>query len=287
MTDSASAPVLSSTQDSKITNDTPVELVPVNQAPSASTLSTESDQESDASEASNSDISLNENVCNSSQLMITRDNDPSDEAKQGVISSEVAKNLLLLDSQGTWGVPQCRASDNPLKLSKKVFRSVSDVSFSCIDGRVKEKGLSALGGDAGEFLLALSVFVEYSKKDIEFNDKEVQRMLEIFLNKMRPNRFYMCTDQDALKNVELAIGSSGFSLRNVKESLRMSVLENVVKSANVGSVHLQKMMGRANSRKRARLRDRNKSDSDLPARLLPDALGAERQNPPGTGPVQE
>jgi hypothetical protein len=176
--------------------------------------------------------------------MITRDNDPSDQAKEGVIDSETAKNLLLLDSQSLWGVPQCDSSKHSFILSNKIFKMVSKTSFSCIDGRVKEKGLSALGGDAGEFLLALSVFTEYSKKEIEFNDQEVQRMLEIYLNKMRPNRFYMCTDQDSLKNIELAVGSSGFSLKNVKQSLQKNVLEHVIKGANIGSVHIQKMMGK-------------------------------------------
>lgn len=220
--------------------------------------------------------------------MITRDNDPSDEAKQGVITSEVAKNLLLLDSQGTWGVPQCRASENPLKLSKKVFRSVSDVSFSCIDGRVKEKGLSALGGDAGEFLLGLSVFAEYAKKDIEFNEKEVERMLQIFLNKMRPKRFYMCTDQDSLENLQTDTESAGFSLRNVNQNLQENVLKNVIKSANVGSLHIKKMMGKteANSRKRANLRNRAQFNRNLLARFLQNALGPKRQNPLGKRRIQ-
>lgn len=175
--------------------------------------------------------------------MITRENDPSDEATEGVIDSHTAKDLLLIDSQGTWGVPNCNLKKDVLTLSDAIFHNVSDMSFSCIDGRVTEKGFSALGGDAGEFLLALSVFVEYSKKDIIFDEAELKRMFEIFLNKMRPKRFYMCTDQDSLKNIELAVGSSGFSLKNVKQSLRSHVLDNVVKTDNVGSVHIKKMMG--------------------------------------------
>jgi hypothetical protein len=232
---------------------TAVELVPETKSSlQTPTLDDQSNSSSDSEQTSKAQYGEDSNgsfekKCSAGQIMITRDNDPSDQALEGVIDSHTAKDILLLDSHGTWGVPQCDSSaKNMLTLSEKVFQNVSEKSFSCIDGRVKEKGFSALGGDAGEFLLALSVFTEYSKKEINFTEDEVKRMFEIYLNKMRPKRFYMCTDQDSLKNIELAVGSSGFSLKNVRQSLKSHVLDNVVKSDNVGSVHIQKMMGRFN-----------------------------------------
>jgi hypothetical protein len=229
-------------------NQTQTSKISENDKGTESESETEKETEPDASEASEADTEVK--TCVAGQIMITRDNDPSDQAKEGVIDSDTTKNLLILDSQGKWGVPECESSKTSLSLSNKIFKMVSKTSFSCIDGRVKEKGLSALGGDAGEFLLALSVFAEYSKKEVEFNEKEVQRLLEIYLNKMRPNRFYMCTDQESLKNIEMAVGSSGFSLKNVKQSLQKNVLEHVIKSANVGSVHIQKMLGKKDNSKK-------------------------------------
>ena len=235
------------TNKNSLTSDTPVELF---QETPKSVSSEDSEKQSQNSEENISNQNENsvdlssQNTCIAGQMMITRDNDPSDQANEGVIDSQTTRNLLLLDSHSNWGVPQCDAAKNPLSFSGDIFKSVSDHSFSCIDGRVKEKGLSALGGDAGEFLLGLSVFSEYSKKSIEFSEKEIQRMLEIYLNKMRSKRFYMCTDQESFKNVETAVGSSGFSLKNVKKSLQKHVLDEISKSGNVGSIHIKKMMGK-------------------------------------------
>ena len=158
-------------QNSEI-EDTPVELVQGNSkqisSENSDKISEQSEEKSPIINNENTVDPSSKNTCIAGQMMITRDNDPSDQANEGVIDSQTTRNLLLLDSHSNWGVPQCDAAQNPLSFSGEIFKSVSDRSFACIDGRVKEKGLSALGGDAGEFLLGLSLFTEYSKKVLNF-----------------------------------------------------------------------------------------------------------------------
>ena len=84
-------------------------------------------------------------------------------------------------------------------LEELPFTKLEDYSFGCIDGRNKKPDISTLGGDAGEFLLALDVYENLigPNKKLEYTDVEI--LLNAYLIHMKPSSFKMCTDSKAIE----------------------------------------------------------------------------------------
>lgn len=82
------------------------------------------------------------------------------------------------------------------------FVRVEDHNFQCMDGRNYMKGLSTPGGDAGEFILALSVYEDLVQGEYKLDQKKVDKIFESYVDKMTPKKFTMCIDEMAVDHIE-------------------------------------------------------------------------------------
>ena len=62
---------------------------------------------------------------------------------------------------------------------------------------------------------------------------------------MKTDRFYMCTDQEAVDNIKSAVGSTGFSIQDVSRANREQVIVKLQEGQNIGSVHIRQLLGKA------------------------------------------
>lgn len=85
-----------------------------------------------------------------------------------------------------------------------IMADTSKMFFRCMDGRNHEIGLYTPGGDFGEFLLGLHVYEGVLGKKIE--QEMVSKIMESYLSWMGQSKFYMCTDDEAISNIEKELG---------------------------------------------------------------------------------
>ena len=78
---------------------------------------------------------------------------------------------------------------------------VPEASFRCLDGRNKDAVLASPGGDAGEFILALIVY-EDLVGGRKLNQDNVDSFFVQYLKYMKQQKFYMCTDDNAISHLE-------------------------------------------------------------------------------------
>ena len=82
---------------------------------------------------------------------------------------------------------------------------VPETSFKCLDGRNTKGVLATPGGDAGEFILALSVYEDLLGGGKRLTQENIDNFLSQYLKIMKPNKFYMCTDDKAIAHLEKEI----------------------------------------------------------------------------------
>jgi hypothetical protein len=82
------------------------------------------------------------------------------------------------------------------------YVSVPYTSFKCLDGRHNTAVLATPGGDAGEFILALSVYEDLVGGGRKLSQENVDTFLSQYLKNMPHNSFYMCTDDSAISHIE-------------------------------------------------------------------------------------
>lgn len=88
---------------------------------------------------------------------------------------------------------------NPTDLQEFPLMQVSKQSFSCIDGRVENRGYSTPGGDAGEFLLALHLYEHMSSGGQFIDYLKIKEAFSSYLRYTRADKFSFCTDEKTLK----------------------------------------------------------------------------------------
>lgn len=79
------------------------------------------------------------------------------------------------------------------------FAKVPETPFSNVDGRINHPVLGAMGGDAGEFLLALNTFERTIDKPL--TEFQVASLFSDYVLLVDKNNFYLQTDQMALINL--------------------------------------------------------------------------------------
>jgi hypothetical protein len=79
---------------------------------------------------------------------------------------------------------------------------VPETSFKCLDGRNNKGVIATPGGDAGEFILALSVYEDLLGGGRVLSQDNVDNFLTQYLKTMKPKKFYMCTDDKAIAHLE-------------------------------------------------------------------------------------
>jgi hypothetical protein len=82
------------------------------------------------------------------------------------------------------------------------YVSVPETSFRCLDGRNTQPVLATPGGDAGEFILALSVYEDLLGGGRKLTQDNVDHFLAQYLRNMKPQKFYMCTDLMSINQIE-------------------------------------------------------------------------------------
>jgi len=80
------------------------------------------------------------------------------------------------------------------------YVSIEESSFKCLDGRYSKPILGTPGGDAGEFLMALSVYEDLVITTL--TQEMVDNFFASYLSFMKQDKFYMCTDDTAVNHLE-------------------------------------------------------------------------------------
>jgi hypothetical protein len=75
-------------------------------------------------------------------------------------------------------------------------------SFKCLDGRNRKAVLGTPGGDAGEFILSLSVYEELLGAGKRLSQDDIDLILSLYLSTIPFDKFYMCTDDMAISHME-------------------------------------------------------------------------------------
>ena len=128
------------------------------------------------------------------------------------------------------------------KLAESDFPFVSALlsSFRCIDGRITEQGLFALGGDFGEFALALLVYEDMIGKRLD--KKQVKTYLNEYIEWMEQDYFYWCTDDDANNYMESEIGLEGIDFTDPRDDIESELLKLVIKPEAIGDLHIKNLI---------------------------------------------
>lgn len=122
------------------------------------------------------------------------------------------------------------------------YVNVADQHFSCVDGRVEGGVLGTPGGDTGEYILALHVYENMLGRPL--SAQQVYDSLVTYLGWMRPEKFYMCTDDQAIDHLEKDMGMtvSLDTLKNPKPANQEDLLNYLGKPDNQGDSHLKRLL---------------------------------------------
>lgn len=122
------------------------------------------------------------------------------------------------------------------------YVKVPNNSFKCLDGRHIKPGLNVPGGDAGEFILALSVYEDLIGGGRQLTQDNIDVFLTEYLKKMLHNIFYMCTDDVAISHIEKELQIEGLNLVNPRVQIRDELIPLLVKPENIGDLHIRMMI---------------------------------------------
>jgi hypothetical protein len=122
------------------------------------------------------------------------------------------------------------------------YANVDNQYFSCLDGRVKQPMLGTPGGDAGEFILGLAMYKDVIGADRELTQADVDSYFKQYLQYMKAEFFYMCTDDSALNHLEEEISVTGLNLRSPKKQVQLDTLEALVEPDNNGDLHIKMLL---------------------------------------------
>jgi hypothetical protein len=122
------------------------------------------------------------------------------------------------------------------------YVNVEDTHFECLDGRNQKGILATPGGDAGEFILALHIYDDLLGGNRKLTQEAVDTYLKRYLEWMRQDIFYMCTDENALHHLEKEVGVEGVNIINPRPQLRDELLKVIAKPDNVGCLHTRMLL---------------------------------------------
>ncbi len=79
---------------------------------------------------------------------------------------------------------------------------ITETPFKCLDGRNSGSVIAAPGGDAGEMIIALSVYEDLIGGGRKLNQESVDTFFTQYLKFMKQPKFYMCTDDIAINHIQ-------------------------------------------------------------------------------------
>ena len=122
------------------------------------------------------------------------------------------------------------------------YVQVPYTSFKCLDGRHNKPVIATPGGDAGEFILALSVYEDLVGGGKKLTQENVDTFLTEYLKQMQHNTFYMCTDDMAVSHLEKEMQIEGLNLFNPRTQIINELSELIIKPENIGDLHIKMML---------------------------------------------
>ena len=112
---------------------------------------------------------------------------------------------------------------------------LADLPESCVDGRARAGIVGTPGGNAGEFILALTALENVTKRSIDLADMDA--LLARWIDAC--GAFYMHTDEHALEHF---VGGVEDVLRHPTEERKRTLLEDAGDTDCIGCGHLRLMM---------------------------------------------
>ena len=110
----------------------------------------------------------------------------------------------------------------------------------CLDGRVTKKHLFTPGGDLGELLLGLLAYEDIIEEPV--NLAEVKDIFTKYLRCMVPEKFYHCTDDEAISHLEKELNSQVDIENPNPQSLEGEILEAITSPNNNGDLHFKSLL---------------------------------------------
>jgi len=108
---------------------------------------------------------------------------------------------------------------------------LAETPESCVDGRGDKGIIGVPGGNAGEFVLALSTYEDLT--GAKLGDDQIEKIFEEYLK--RYGKFYFHSDTHALAHM----GVDENELRNPAPEKREKILEELTDPKNIGCGHLK------------------------------------------------
>jgi len=119
---------------------------------------------------------------------------------------------------------------------------ITESSFKCLDGRNTGPVLGTPGGDAGEFIIALSVYEDLIGGGRKLNQDSVDTFFVEYLKFMKQPKFYMCTDDMAVNHIQTQLSIEGLNINSPRLSLLPDLFKVILQPENIGDLHLKMMM---------------------------------------------
>lgn len=123
---------------------------------------------------------------------------------------------------------------------------VSSTSFACLDDRITSPVLATPGGDLGEFIIALSAYLQ--GRDMDGDNSPTQDLVDVLLAKYletipatRP--MVHCTDQRAISRLETALPFENLDLTApADQAKRIGLLQRLTEVESHGDTHIRLML---------------------------------------------
>lgn len=133
------------------------------------------------------------------------------------------------------------------EIDSLTYVQASYTSFRCLDGRYNEPVLAVPGGDAGEFITALSVFedlINNNEKEEKriLNKEDIEYLFKDYLRYMKPDFFSMCTDYNAVVEIEKELLIEGLNIVRPRANLIDPLLNVIASYKNLGDAHLRLLL---------------------------------------------
>ena len=94
--------------------------------------------------------------------------------------------------------------------------------------------LSTNGGDSGEFFTALYVFLSMRNSDQEPSETFVYNALLSYIKQMPQDKFYVCTDDDAVEHLKNDLEIESLNIQKPKKEYQRKILSRLNMKENIG-----------------------------------------------------
>lgn len=128
---------------------------------------------------------------------------------------------------------------------KVTLGQVSETSFHCLDDRVTEPSIFTPGGDLGEFILALSSYLQERDPTGQMRPSQevVDTLLLKYLETIPGSRpMIHCTDDRAIAHLEAEVPLENLDLSTPPDHAKASLLQKLTEAENHGDSHMRLLL---------------------------------------------